>query len=729
MSVTRTGDVFVIRTGSSAYALALDSSGIPARHLWWGGPISDADAVALAGEATGVRRPSGNIPDPLPHDEELPIEGGRRQGAVGLALEIIGSGPAVRGLDIGRTEASIDGETLRVRLVDDRAGVSVVLGYEAFPEHAVIRRWTEVHDEGTASLVLAPPASAHVPIPRTLVATDPAPGVHQGVRRLCATLATGDYGTETTTTATELTPGSHVWSTRTGTPGHQQQPFVAISAGARETAGRVCSVQLAWNGSHRLEVAAHQDGAVHVDVGIDPDRAPVRLDPGESFTTPSAYLHTGDGGMGATSRAWHAFERDVVSPHGHAERPIVVNSWESTYYAVDLESQTELARVAADLGAEMLVVDDGWFDQRTTDETGLGDWFEDPVKFPGGMRVLSDRVHALGLRFGLWLDAESLSPRSNLMAEHPEWVLRWPDREPVLVRNQLTLDLSREDVRDFIVGTVDRLVSVMGLDMIKWDMNRPLVEPFSPHATSSMILQARGLTEVWERIRAAHPDLLLETCQSGGGRADLHSLSLADWTWTSDDTDALERLAIQDGYSLVHGAHTMSCWVTDCPNTLTTRTAPLEFRFHVAMCGVLGLGGALAEWDDDERDIARRLVSAYRAHRATIQQGHLHRASRTTDSGQVLVRGYAAQDGREAVVLTFAPSVRLLEHTQLVPLGGLVDPDARYRVERVLATGEAEHEEIGTWSGALLAERGIPVHLRGDLASAMHVLTRLAPEG
>lgn len=423
------------------------------------------------------------------------------------------------------------------------------------------------------------------------------------------------------------------------------------------------------------------------------------------------------------SRAWHRLEREAISPRGTEDRPVLMNSWEATFFDIDEPRQRELADIAADLGVELFMVDDGWFAGRTDDTAGLGDWWADPAKFPAGMRPLSDHVRSLGMRFGLWLEPEMVNPGARVLREHPDWAFRWPDREPTLVRHQWMLDFSRPDVQDWAVETVCRVIEDCGVDMVKWDMNRTLVEPWATTGVSPRIGHALGLADVWRRIRAAHPDLLLETCQSGGGRADLLSLSLAEWAWTSDDTDAIERLAIQDGYSLVHGAHTMSCWVTDCPNSMTGRTVPLELRFHVAMCGVLGIGGDIAAWSDEDLALARRLVGVYRRHRATIQRGDLHRSVRRSSAGDVIVRGYRG-DG-EVVVLSFAPSIRLTEHTQELPLGGLVDADALYRVERVLATGPDEREDCGTLSGALLAARGLRVHLRGDAASTMHVLTRV----
>jgi alpha-galactosidase len=347
------------------------------------------------------------------------------------------------------------------------------------------------------------------------------------------------------------------------------------------------------------------------------------------------------------------------------------------------------------------VVDDGWFGARDSDHAGLGDWTPNPAKFPKGLAAFADDIHALGMKFGLWVEPEMVNPDSDLYRAHPDWIYHFPTRTRTLARNQAVLNLGRPDVRDWLHSTLDSLLRSAGIDYVKWDMNRSISEPGPGDGV--WFAHVRSLYEVLDRLRADHPRVLFESCSGGGGRADMGILKRTHQVWTSDNTDALDRLRTQEGYSQLYPAHTMSCWVTDVPNFLTKRSIPLRFRFHAAMCGVLGIGGDLTEWSADDLAAAARYVELYKRIRPTVQFGSQHRLS----SGNLTAVSYVG-DG-EVVVFSFVHSTHGGERHRPVRLAGL-DPDAVY------TDGQRRY------TGALLLSRGLFLPFAGDYASNLTVL-------
>lgn len=442
------------------------------------------------------------------------------------------------------------------------------------------------------------------------------------------------------------------------------------------------------------------------------------LVPGEEFTTPRHAGLFADGGFGATSRAWHAYILTHVLPHADEIRPVLYNSWEATGFDVDEAGQKALAARAAALGAELYVMDDGWFGARRGEGTGLGDWTPSPDRFPEGLTPLVREVHRLGMRFGLWVEPEMVSPDSDLYRKHPDWVLHFPHRTRTELRGQLVLNFARRDVADWAYGWLTRLVGDHGIDFLKWDMNRAFSEAGWPDQADGAerlgTAYVHRLYDVIDRLRADHPGLRIEACGGGGGRVDLGMLSRSDQAWASDNTDAADRVSIQHGYGQIYPARTMAAWVTDVPNQLTARSVPLRFRFHVAMAGVLGLGGDLTRWTDGELAEGAALVAEYKRVRRLVQHGTLHRPRGPVDDGPAAVQ-YTAADGGEALLLVWQRAPRHGAARPSLRLAGL-DPLARYRDAR---TG-AVH------SAAVLSGYGLRPELPpGDWASAAVHLVRV----
>jgi alpha-galactosidase len=386
-----------------------------------------------------------------------------------------------------------------------------------------------------------------------------------------------------------------------------------------------------------------------------------------------------------------------VLPRPGELRPVLYNSWEATEFDIDEAGQRALARVAASLGAELFVVDDGWFGARTHDAAGLGDWTVNRERFPGGLRPLIEEVRRLGMGFGLWVEPEMVNPESDLYRRHPDWVVHAPPRRPSLVRHQLVLDFSRDEVAAWAHAWLDRLLAEHEIDFLKWDMNRPFSEVGTPR---TWLGHTRNVYAILDRLRTDHPRLRVEGCASGGGRVDAGMLARVDQVWTSDNTDALDRLAIQHGHTQIYPAGTMGAWVTDSPNPLTGRSTPLRFRCHVAMAGVMALGGDLTRWTQEQLREAAGHVAAYKRIRHVVQHGLLYRL-RGPNAVQYLL-------GDEVVVLVYAPFRNHGHEEPPLRLAG-IDPDARYRDQ---VTGSVHH-------GAVLAGPG----LRPDLPPGDHAST------
>lgn len=515
--------------------------------------------------------------------------------------------------------------------------------------------------------------------------------------------------------ALPLTYGEKVIGSRRGHTGHQHLPWVALDSGAGEESGEVYGCALGWSGSWRICVAQLPDARVQISGGAGyDDSGLLRLEPGESFTTPVFAGLWSDGGFGAASRTWHAYQRSYVIPDAEQDRPVLFNSWEATHFDISEERQRELARRAAAMGVELFVVDDGWFGARTSDRAGLGDWTPNPDRFPQGLKPLADDVHALGMQFGIWVEPEMVNPDSELYRAHPDWVQFQPGRTRTEFRNQLVLNLARPDVQEYLWEQLDSLLSGAPIDYVKWDFNRCFTDagwPGEPYPQKLWVEHVEALYGLLDRLRAEHPGVAFESCSGGGGRIDLGVMARTDQVWTSDNTDPLDRLAIQHGFSQIHPARIMAAWVTDSPNAqLNGRVSSLRFRFVSAMAGVLGVGGDLADWSEAELVEAREWVDLYKEIRPVVQRGDLYRL-RPPEGGLSAVQ-YVRGD--ETVVLALLQAQHHGEPVAPLRLRGL-DPSAAYECR---VTGEVHR-------GAVLLHHGLRTGLRGDFDAAVIRLRRM----
>ncbi|MFJ2377305.1 alpha-galactosidase [Streptomyces sp. NPDC087769] len=691
-----TGRTWLLTGASSSYALRLTEQD-ELVHLHWGPRITLAAAEALAAAPELDFRA---FESHLDGREEYPVEGGPRFVRPALSVRT----PQVRGTEWAFDAAEADGDELRIGFTDSVHRLALTLHYRMGDDSDVVERWATVAHAGPdgppLELLRADAAAWSLP-------------ARDGWR---LSRLHGRWAAESRLERAELLHGESVVSSRRGHTGHQFLPWVALDAdgAATEESGEVYGCALGWSGSWRISVQRLPDGLVQITGGAGYDDAGLlRLAPGESYTTPVfAGLWSGQG-FGGASRAWHAWQLAHVIPDARNLRPVLYNSWEATGFDISLDQQRVLAERAAAMGVELFVVDDAWFGQRTSDRAGLGDWTPNPDRFPGGLKPLADEVHGLGMQFGIWVEPEMVNADSDLYRAHPDWVQHFPGRARTEYRNQLVLNLARPDVRAYLWEQLDTLLSGTPIDYVKWDFNRCFTDagwPGEEYPQKLWVEHVEGLYALIDRLRAAHPTVAFESCSGGGGRVDLGILSRTDQVWTSDNTDPLDRLAIQEGFGHIHPARVMAAWVTDSPNDqLNGRVSSLRFRFVSAMAGVLGVGGDLTEWSEEELAEARTWVELYKEIRPVVQQGELYRL-REPRGGLSAIQ-YV--HGDDAVVLMWLEAQRYGERPPALRLRGL-DPEATYTC---LDTGAVHH-------GSTLLHQGLHTGLRGDLDARVLRLRR-----
>lgn len=653
---------------------------------------------------------------------------------------IVSGKPALAGLPSAHVEEDGEAETLIVTLVDETIAAELDLVYTIFRDLDVVCRHAELRNMapggatgnktgdvadgeasgeahgGEANLVIEQLASMSIDMPVGDYDVITLSGAHQLEKQVCRRRVGSDM-----VVAESIRGASSPQATPT---------LILTDPAATEDAGEVWAASLVWSGDFRATVQRSQYGSVRLSLGVNPLTFGWTLGPGESFTTPECVLVYSHEGLGGMSRTFHQLVRKHVCRGAwrDRERPVLLNSWEAFTFDIDERRCLELARAARDLGVELFVLDDGWFRGRTGEPFALGDWEPDPAKFPHGLGELARRIQDLGLSFGIWFEPEMVSPRSDLIRTHPDWAIGSPRVSPTLSRQQLVLDLSRPDVRDFIVEAVGAVLRETGATYVKWDMNRHMTDLASAWLPRDRQRELShrymlGLYEVLERLTSAFPEVLFEGCSSGGGRFDLGMLAYMPQTWTSDDTDAIERLKIQYGTSLLFPPITMGAHVSAVPNHETGRVAPLETRFAVAAGGNLGYEFDIRGMDPGEAAAVQQQIAWYLRHRRTIQTGTLWRLANTQE-GNDAAWEIMAEDGSEAVVTYVRVLADPLARVAPLRLRGL-DAEATYLVtpcgrDQDMPVVDAIH------SGDELMHVGFTPHLeRRDFEALMWVVSRI----
>ena len=524
----------------------------------------------------------------------------------------------------------------------------------------------------------------------------------------------------------EFTPDRRTWRTgtvgaqnRRGRTSHESAPLVIVSEpGASEWSGGVWAAHLAWSGNHQWSAERTNDGRRMVQLGELLHPGEIALDPGASYSTPEVVaVHSA---RGLTPMSW-GFHRAVRAQQSHSRtpRPVTFNSWEAVYFDHDLERLTGLVRLAAELGIERFVLDDGWFGGRRSDSAGLGDWWVSPDAHPDGLAPLIDAVHAAGMQFGIWVEPEMVNPDSDLFRAHPEWALVDDRYEPFQHRNQLVLDLTHPEAYAHVHDAMDRLLADHAIDFVKWDMNRNHVQAADADGVAGTHRQTLAVYRLLDELRAAHPHVEIESCASGGARVDHGVLRRTDRVWTSDDNDALERQRIQAGASLFIPPEVMGSHIGPRHSHTTGRTLDIGFRAITALFGHFGIEADLAELDEREREVVRAAIALHREDRDLLHGGD---TVRFDVAEPWLAHGVYARDRSRALVSVAALDLARTAATDPVRLPGLT-ADRRYRVTPVRLPHEAAVANLSVppwWEHGVLEATGHQLAVHGVRVPTLH---------
>jgi len=608
---------------------------------------------------------------------------------------------------------TIEGNTLTIVLRDISRDVFVTLRYTIDPDTGILGRSATIENRTSTPLTIEQAAAASWNLPR---------GTDYTMHYL-----SGRWAGEFHYNSRPVQPGKTVLESRRGSTGHQNNPWFAISQGTvTEQSGDVWFGALAWSGSWSITLEQDQLQQIRVTGGFNPFDFAYPLAPGQKLETPVFYGGYTNEGMGEASRIFHRFQLANILPRPSGQplprpRPVLYNSWEATEFNVDEPGQTALAEKAASIGVERFVMDDGWFGQRKDDHAGLGDWYVNPQKFPNGLKPLIDKVHSLNMDFGLWVEPEMVNPNSDLYRKHPDWVIHFTGRPETEGRQQLLLNLAMPEVRDYVFGFLDKLLTENDIAFLKWDYNRNWAEPGWPSAPleqqkSLPVAYVRNLYSILAELRAKHPKVEFESCSGGGGRIDLGILRYTEEVWTSDNTDPFDRLSIQDGFTHAYTPGVMMAWVTDSPSSGPNHQVfTTAYRFLSSMQGGLGIGSNLNKWSPDDFATAKSMVTAYKSIRDTVQHGDLYRLVSAQADSNFAATESVSRDRKQAVAFAFLHTSQMGYPTPRVFLQGL-DPAATYRtriIHGTLARGTPE-----TASGAYWMSHGLDINLRGDYDAA-----------
>jgi alpha-galactosidase len=700
--------VFRIDAAQSTYVLGINENG-QLQTLYWGKRLAGIDHFPAAKASPG---PSSFDLSVNATPQEFVGWGG------GLFVEPdlkITFPDGNRDLLLKYVSHTIQGSDLSILMKDLSREVYVTLDYQADAETGILRRSARIDNRTAAHFTIEQVAAATWNLPR---------GTDYRLRYL-----TGRWAAEWNVQEQPIHPGKTLIESRRGTTGAQNNPWFAIDHDTTidQDEGSVWFGALGWSGS--WQIAIEQDALQQIRVTGGPNAFDFGylLKPGETFTTPTFFGGYSDHGIGGASRLMHRFEVASLLPHHPTPklRPVLYNSWEATGFNVDEAAQMTLAEKAASIGVERFVMDDGWFGQRKTDHAGLGDWYVNTEKFPHGLKPLIDKVHSLNMDFGLWVEPEMVNPDSDLYREHPDWALNFPDRPRTEARNQLVLNLARPDVRAYVFAVLDKLLAENDIAFLKWDYNRNWSEPgwpaVAPDTQKNVYVDfVRNFYSILSELRQKHPNVEIESCSGGGSRVDLGVMQYTDEVWPSDNTDAYDRLLIQNGFTYAYMPGVMMAWVTDSPTWVNQRSLSLEYRFLSSMQGSLGIGANLNKWTPEDFDRAKQMVRIYKSIRETIQRGALYRLITPEHDSEQSVTETVSRDGKQAVVFTFLHSSRELYPFPRIFLRGL-DEQAIYRVNAF--SGKLAPDTPGEASGSYWMHHGIDVLLRGDLQAAAFTLT------
>ena len=548
----------------------------------------------------------------------------------------------LQGLPATYVENEDEAETLEITLKDELAELRIVLSYTVFESYDAITRSCRIINDSQKEVDVLRVLSANVDF------RDSDFDLIQ---------LSGAWARERHIVRTPLRNGGQCVESRRGASSHAQNPFIAlVSKDTTEDKGEVYGFNLVYSGNFLANVEVDMYSNARTQIGINPFDFTWNLESGEEFQTPEAVMVYSSNGLTGMSHIYHDLYRERLcrGAHRDKERPILINNWEATYFDFNNEKIKDIAKEASNLGIELFVLDDGWFGERNNDDCSLGDWFVNEEKLKGGLNSLATDINEMGMKFGLWFEPEMISPKSKLYEEHPDWCIHIDGRVRSEARKQLILDLSRDEVCDAVIEMLTNVLKSAPISYVKWDMNRNMTEIGSPAWPAKKQKEVAhrymlGLYKILENITTNFPNILFESCSGGGGRFDGGMLYYMPQTWTSDDTDAIERLKIQEGTSLVYPASTMGSHVSAVPNHQVHRITPLHTRGVVAMAGSFGYELDVTKMTDEEKEEVKLQVEFYKNIRKTIQFGDLYRLKSAFDSNEAAWMNIS-KDGNNLVV-------------------------------------------------------------------------------
>lgn len=620
--------------------------------------------------------------------------------------ELIKGKQKLTGLPATYVEEESEADTINIILRDTVKSIKVILQYTAYNSLDVITRNVKVVNESGEPVRIDRIMSMNV---------DFEDSGYDMIE------LSGAWGRERHIERTPLRSGIQAIESRRGASSHQLNPFFALAdKNADESTGRVYGFNFVYSGNFTAGAEVDQLFKTRVFMGINDYDFSWLLEAGEEFQAPETVMVYSGAGLGEMSRTYHKLYRTrlVRGKYRDEVRPILANNWEATYFDFNEEKIVGLAKEAAALGIELLVLDDGWFGRRNGDNCSLGDWYVNKEKLPSGIKGLAEKVNAEGVKFGLWFEPEMVSPDSDLYREHPDWCIHVNGRTRTECRSQLTLDLSRKEVCDYIINAVSGVLDEADIAYVKWDMNRHMTnlgsDGLPPERQKEMPHRYMlGLYRVMEAIVSSHPDVLFESCSGGGGRFDAGILYYMPQTWTSDDTDAIERLYIQYGTSLVYPVSAMGAHVSAVPNHQSGRVTDLKIRGDVAMSGNFGYELDLMKFSEEEKDIVRKQVETYKELRSFVPSADMYRL-KSPFEGNDTAWQFISEDKNNVFAAYFRINSKVNPGITRLRLTAL-EPDALYELE-----GEDK-----AYGGDELMNIGIIIDMWGDFQSRTFRLKRV----
>lgn len=716
--------IFKLDTANTSYMIGIVDEEQFVGHIYYGAKIRMQDATYLMRTMENPLVPSINNRERCSFLDTFPMEypghgaGDYREGCirvktkaghsvVGLQYEsykILDEKPALEGLpsSFAGNEAC---QTLVLTCKDSILDLEVELLYSVFEKEDIITRSVRVINHSADPIYLTKVYSACVDMDD---------------RDYEWLTLHGSWARERQIERKKLGYGKQSVGSVRGESSHQEHPFIAwMDPDTTQTQGDVYAMHFVYSGNFQAQIEKSQFESIRVTMGINAEDFCWKLKQGQCFTAPEVVLTFSSEGMGNMTRNLHDFYRDhmIRSKYTHIKRPILINNWEATYFDFNTEKLLSIAKRASELGIEMLVMDDGWFGHRNDDSTSLGDWFVNEEKITGGLKYLVDEVNKLGLKFGIWMEPEMISPDSKLYEQHPDWAIAVPGRTATLSRNQYVLDLSRKEVRDYVYDMISNILHSANIEYVKWDMNRQLSDmgSYELPADRQGELYHRyvlGVYELQERLITEFPDLLLENCSGGGARFDPGMLYYSPQIWCSDDTDAVERLKIQEGTALMYPLSAMGAHISVCPNHTVGRNTPFETRGNVALTGTFGYELDITKIPEKDQEMIPQQVQMYHKYNDLVREGDYYRIASYRENHEFDCYLVAAKDKKD-ILVTFVQVIgRPNYHSRCIRLQGL-DPKMNYLIEGT------DH----VYGGDLLMNAGLQVeNLWGDAQSKLYHL-------